>query len=298
MLPPGVRVIVRDWLNANHVLLEDDDAVVLIDSGHLEGRERTLALLGAALRGRQLRLLVNTHSHSDHMGGNAAVRRAYGCPIAVPAGEADRIERWDERALWLDFAGQQAERFAFDMRIEPGSRWGWGTLAWEAICAPGHADGALMFHCPSHRILISGDALWEHGLGVILADPPDNIAAARDTLDRIADLDPHVVIPGHGGVFTCVSEAVAHSRARLDALERDPLRLARSVMKTMLSFTLLTGEAIHLDLLPAWLQRIEIYRDYNLRFLQLDERTLADMLVNELVRSKAARIERGMLIAP
>ena len=48
------------------------------------------------------------------MGGNAALRRAYGCPIAVPAGEAPLIEAWDERALLLDYADQRAERFAVD----------------------------------------------------------------------------------------------------------------------------------------------------------------------------------------
>jgi glyoxylase-like metal-dependent hydrolase (beta-lactamase superfamily II) len=73
-----------------------------------------LALIASrmGLDGRPLAMLINTHCHSDHMGGNAAVKRAYGCPVAVPAGEAPLIEAWDERRLWLGYAGQRAGRFA------------------------------------------------------------------------------------------------------------------------------------------------------------------------------------------
>ena len=61
MLPDSVRVIVRDWLNANHVLLLDGDDNVLIDSGYITHADTTLRLVREGLRGRPLPRLINSH---------------------------------------------------------------------------------------------------------------------------------------------------------------------------------------------------------------------------------------------
>jgi glyoxylase-like metal-dependent hydrolase (beta-lactamase superfamily II) len=83
-LPSSIRVIERGWLNCNQVVLRDGGENVLVDSGYCTHRERTLELLQAALEGEPLERLVNTHCHSDHMGGNAAIASAYGCRVTIP----------------------------------------------------------------------------------------------------------------------------------------------------------------------------------------------------------------------
>ena len=85
-LPPQVHVFVRDWLSANNVLLKSRDGHVLVDTGYVRHAPLTLALLATVrgLGGEPLARIVNTHCHSDHMGGNAAVAARYRCPIAVP----------------------------------------------------------------------------------------------------------------------------------------------------------------------------------------------------------------------
>ena len=92
LLPPQVHVFVRDWLSANHVLLKSPAGHVLVDTGYVRHVPLTLALLASprGLGAEPLAQVVNTHCHSDHMGGNAAVARAYGCGIAVPEGEVRR----------------------------------------------------------------------------------------------------------------------------------------------------------------------------------------------------------------
>src|SRR5258708_10783496 len=76
-LPPSIRVIVRGWLNCNLVVMRAPGENVLVDSGYCTHRERTLELLASreGLDREPLERLVNTHCHSDHMGGNAAIER-------------------------------------------------------------------------------------------------------------------------------------------------------------------------------------------------------------------------------
>jgi glyoxylase-like metal-dependent hydrolase (beta-lactamase superfamily II) len=292
-------VIVRDWLNANHILLKGRDRTVLVDSGYGRDAAITLAKVSTELAGRPLDWLVNTHCHSDHMGGNAAVRRAHGCRLSIPVGEAPLIDAWDEQTLWLSYADQRCERFAFDDTIAPGDVMDWGDLAWRAIAAPGHDMGALMFHCEEERLLITGDALWENGFGVVLPGPgrEERLAAARSTLESIAGLDVGTVIPGHGAPFSNVAEALERSLRRLEAFERDELRMARHVLKVMFVFSLLDRQRLPLGRIPEYLATVPLYADFNARYFQLSEVALAELIVGELERAGAVKKSNGNLIA-
>lgn len=297
-LPSTVRVIVRDWLNANHILFSGPARAVLVDSGYGRDSQLTIKKVDAQLAGRRLDWLVNTHCHSDHMGGNAALRRAHQCRLSVPVGEAPLIENWDQQALWLTYADQRCERFEFDDTIAPGQVLEWGELGWRAIAAPGHDMGALMFFCEEERLLISGDALWENGFGVVLPGPDrrERLAATRATLEAIASLGVRTVIPGHGQPFSGVEAALERSFQRLEAFERDELRMVRNVLKVMLVFSLLDHRRLPLAGMPDYLASVPLYADFNARYLQLDNAELASLLVGELERAGAVRKVDGDLV--
>lgn len=297
-LPSTVRVIVRDWLNANNILLRQPGFNVVVDTGYVSHAFDTLALLRRPqhLGGDRLDLVVNTHCHSDHMGGNALLARTYGCPVAVPEREAMLIRAWDTRGLWLDVTDQRAERFAVAQDLRAGERYRWGELCWEAIEAPGHDPGALVFYCEEARLLISGDALWQSGFGVVLPDQPDGLSGARKTLECIAALDVDVVIPGHGHPFTDVASAVDRCLKRVAAFEENPERLARHALKVMLVFTLLDRGRLPLSTLPNYLDEVPVYREYNRAYLSLTPQALAELLVGELERAGAVERSGRFLI--
>ena len=99
-----------------------------------------------------------------------------------------------------------------------------------------------MFCEPVNRVLISGDALWENGMGFVWPEEGANprIAAAHEALATIEKLDPAIVIPGHGApFFQDAAGSIATVRSKLDAFARDPAKNARHVVKVMFVFALL-----------------------------------------------------------
>ena len=120
-LPDSLLVLERGWLSANNILFFEGENATLVDSGYVTHAAQTVDLVGHALRGRHLKTLINTHSHSDHIGGNAALQAAFDCEIIVPAGLHATIADWDEDALLLSPLGQQAARFQHDRLIGAGS---------------------------------------------------------------------------------------------------------------------------------------------------------------------------------
>ncbi|QNA91215.1 MBL fold metallo-hydrolase [Massilia sp. Dwa41.01b] len=254
-----MQVFERGWLSANNILFTGA-TTALVDSGYVTHAPQTLALVRHALGERPLERLLNTHLHSDHCGGNAALQAAYGCHTAIPALEADKVARWDEDALSYRATGQQCPRFGFDAVLNPGDELILGDLRWQVAAAPGHDPHALLLFCPDEGILVSGDALWENGFGVVfpeLAGEP-GFEEVATTLALIDSFDARLVIPGHGAMFEDVAGALARARSRLDYLAGDPKRNAENAVKVLLKFLLLERGRIALDALPGLFASIPV----------------------------------------
>ncbi len=299
-LPATVRVIVRDWVNANHVVFLGSGPAALIDAGHVCGADETLVRVGEALGERPLARLLLTHCHSDHMGGCARLRDRFGCRIAVPEGEVAAIRAWDTEALWLDYAGQMAEPFTVDDVLRPGERLELGELDWEVIGAPGHDMGAVVFWNRRERILISGDALWEQGFGIVLPGEGwrDRFAAARDCLETLRALRPLVVIPGHGQPFSDADSAIDRCLARIDLFEQDERRLARHVLQVMVAYSLMQHDGLDeseaLTRFSAVPMFVEYAREY---FAQPPYDVVSELLQNLLAKGAVVRGADGLLRA-
>jgi glyoxylase-like metal-dependent hydrolase (beta-lactamase superfamily II) len=173
-----------------------------------------------------------------------------------------------------------------------------GDREWKALAAPGHDPHSLIFYCADERILISADALWQNGFGVIFPEleGESGFPETRATLELIASLDVGLVIPGHGAPFTEVGKALDIAFARVDYLAADPVRNAQNAVKVLLKFLLLERQRIPLADVSQLLLNIRFFSVANARYLRQPADQLAQWAVQQLVRAGAAEIADGALL--
>jgi glyoxylase-like metal-dependent hydrolase (beta-lactamase superfamily II) len=254
-LPAGVQVFQRGWLSSNNILLSSGDHAALIDSGYCSHSAQTVALVQAALAGQTLDQLLNTHLHSDHCGGNAALKAAYPTlHTLIPPGLASAVREWSSAELTFEATGQSCPPFRYDALLLPGTELNLGGRTWQVHAAPGHDPHSVVLFEPHARLLISADALWENGFGVVFpelegVDAFDSVGA---TLDLIASLKPLTIIPGHGSPFFDHERALQTARARLDYFQRNPQRHRNYAAKVLLKFKLLELQRTSVEALTRW----------------------------------------------
>jgi glyoxylase-like metal-dependent hydrolase (beta-lactamase superfamily II) len=304
-LPTDLAVFERGWLSSNNILLHGADAAegaTLIDSGYVAHAEQTVALVRHALRpGQTLTRIVNTHLHSDHCGGNAALQRAWpGAPTLIPPGDAQAVARWDEDTLTYRATGQRCERFAFSATLRPGEAFSAGARTWAAHAAPGHDPHSLVLFDAHDGVLISADALWENGFGVVFPELDgesafDDVAATLDLIERLA---PRRVIPGHGAPFSDVTGALQRARSRLAGFRADPAKHARHGAKVLVKFHLLEVQAEPVPALHAWFAGAALAQRVWQRLGRPEgtSQSWLDRLLAELAASGALRLRDGQVI--
>lgn len=298
VLHDNIHVFERGWLSSNNVLMLGKHDATLVDTGYVLHASQTLELVRHGLKGRRLDRIVNTHLHSDHCGGNAILQAHFGSATLIPVSEAEHVRHWDEDKLSFKATGQTCPRFAFDGTLSPGDKLNMADLDWDVLGAPGHDAHSLMLFCAQEGILISADALWQNGFGVIFPelDGESGFAEERATLDLIASLDARVVVPGHGAVFTDVAAALKRARTRLDFLSGNPARNAEYAVKVLLKFLLLERQRMPLDDVPALFASLPVVANAAQRYLGKTPEEVAQWTVKQLVRACSARIEDGVLL--
>ena len=300
ILPPGIEVFERGWLSANSIFHLGESDVSLVDTGYVSHQKMTLSLVRNALEKHGLTTLnkvVNTHLHSDHCGGNAALKEAYRCQINIPAAEAEAVRDWNENLLSYQNLGQNCPQFGFDHLLIPGQRITLGRYVWEILAAPGHDPHSIMLYQEQYGILISADALWEEGFGVVFPElwGESGFEEVAQTLDLIEDLPISVVIPGHGAPFVDVAKALETARSRLEYLASDPDRNARYGAKVLLKYKLLDWRSKGLPLVNQWISETPALNSAAKQLnMNLDE--FSAWLCQALVKSGAAAIEDNCLL--
>lgn len=245
-----------DGLRAVNVYaIEDGNGVALIDAG--SGGTRSLVTLKDGLAGfgatlADVAVVLATHGHYDHYGLTRRIHEASGAVVALGEDERGLLdaviepERYrqsmEHRRVWLTRHGAGSVIASHDrleqdkghqappqLRWRPPARWladaeevRLQTRTVRVHATPGHTRGHVVYHDHANRLLFAGDHVLPHITPSLGFEPfPDGNALAEflDSLAQVRDLEAHLVLPGHGPVFSDLSgrvdELIAHHRTRL-----------------------------------------------------------------------------------
>ena len=262
-LPKGVTFFERGWLSSNNVLIQDKEQAILVDTGYWTHADQTHALLASSLGSQPLTSLLNTHLHSDHCGGNAHLQALYPTlRTYIPPGHAAFVDAWDVDALTYKPTGQHCPAFKKTDVLHDGEMFVVGSKTWRIHAAPGHDPHSVVIFNESDGVLISADALWKNGFGVVFPEI-EGISAfdeVESTLEIIEQLNPTLVLPGHGAAFTDVKEALARARSRLAQFKNEPVKHASYACKVLLKFKLLEFQKIKQTEFLSWAERTQFLK--------------------------------------
>ncbi len=259
----GLFFVERGYLNGNHFVLASD-APVLVDTGYADGFGETgqiLANLGVAIS--DVKLVVNTHSHCDHVGGNRTIQEASGCAVAMHRIGKGYIDDRDDQATWWRYYGQRAEFFDCTQALEDGDVVAVGPHEFRVLHAPGHSADGIVLYNPREKVLLSSDTLWENDVATMtLAIEGDGaLSSMRESLEKIAALDVRIAYPGHGKPFTDVRGAIERSRGKVAGYVEHPEKAGDDLLKKLIVYTLLMERSVPADAFPGKLLRTQWFRE-------------------------------------
>jgi hydroxyacylglutathione hydrolase len=284
----------RPFPDANLLLVRGRDAA-LVDSGFVGHAQDTADWARAQAPG--LALVVNTHWHADHVGGNGLLQQ-YGVAIAASASDADAVNRRDPGCCLAEYLDQPVAPYTVDRGLSDGEVLRLGDTDWQVIATPGHTVGHIAFWQPDERILAVGDALSSSDVGwVNLApDGPDATATALTSLERLIDLQPRVLLPAHGPVPADTAEALDAARRRTQRLIDDPDGAVGYGARRIFAFALMINGGMPIRDVPGYLLHRTWLQDAAAQLQQAPE-DLAEELVLGMLGGGALVSENGRLHA-
>jgi len=174
---------------------------MVIDPG--DDIDDVLAILGK--HNLEVKQIVVTHAHIDHVGGAMKLRAATGAPILLNQNDLALLTMLDVQAVWVGMA--DPGRVEIDQSVGSADTIKAGSLSAHVLHTPGHTEGSICLYFPAENKLIAGDTLFAGSIG--RTDLPGGsfdkiIRSLHQTV--LALPDDTVVVPGHGPLTTIGKE--------------------------------------------------------------------------------------------
>ncbi len=238
-LPPATHTSAY-LIGRREVIIVDPGAETPEELDRLKRAVRSVALQDGGL----VKAIWLTHHHPDHVGGALAMKQAVGAPIGAHPLTAQHLEA----------RGIEVDQPLHDGQIVVLA--GDPPVTIRVIHTPGHARGHLSFFVEETKSLLTGDMVAGHS--TIIIDPPEgDMTAYMESLQKLAALEPKVLLPAHGAM-------IANGVERLNALYAHRLRREQQVLEAWRQ-----GLRDPVEILPA------VYTDISVHEYPMAERQIA-----------------------
>jgi hydroxyacylglutathione hydrolase len=153
----------------------------------------------------QIKHIVVTHAHIDHVGGAMKLRTATGAPILLNQNDYVLLKMLDVQAAWIGVPNPG--KVEIDHSVGQADTVRAGSLTANVIHTPGHTEGSVCLYFPAEKKLIAGDTLFAGSIGRTDLPGGSFEKIINSLHEKVLALpDDTIVVPGHGGLTTIGEE--------------------------------------------------------------------------------------------
>ena len=289
----------RKFPSANMVLIKDRYPI-LIDSGFgSDAAETEQLIIEAGIQPDELQLIVNTHYHSDHVGGNFHLQNKYGIEVAAHKWEAALINKHDAEACSSEWLDQPLEPYYVDIELSDHDEISAGSSTLQVLHTPGHTLGHLSLYEPEERILFCGDLFHSNDVGWlnIFREGVSAIQRSIESLERISKLKINSAYSGHGPQIEKPVHSLDAARKRLEKWLVNPDKVSWHACKRIFAFTLIMKDGLNKEEIENYLLNCGWFQDFSRVAFQYQPEEFTQVLVDEMIRSGGAYWQGSRLIA-
>ncbi|MBV6646798.1 MAG: MBL fold metallo-hydrolase [Cyclobacteriaceae bacterium] len=184
-----------------YVIYDETNDAIIIDPGCYEKYEIEELSSFIEENNLQVKTIINTHCHIDHVLGNQVIKERYGVPLQIPVGEVEILRSVEVYAThWgiMNYVGADYDSLIAEEQIITV-----GNQAFQTLLVPGHSPGHICLYAKSENVLIGGDVLFRESIGRTDLPGGNHEELLDNIQSKVYSLpDETTVYPGHGDTTT------------------------------------------------------------------------------------------------